>query len=134
MDAIYDNQRIIGTSLRVFDDQRFFRATPPGPGILGGRGQGASGGGKLPRLEELTTFKKIEKRKKGVSLLEALRGPDPVEPPPPKVQTQLSALQENVAAIRVDVAAILARLGPEPEPVDEAEAEAEILLILSTLL
>lgn len=135
MDGVFGSQWI-GTA-GVFGPQWFVATTPPIQPPSGGGGNtasgGSGGGGKLPRLEKLQVFRKIEKRKPGVSILEALRGPDLPEPPEPKPKQDM--LLEQVNAIRVDIADLRSRLGlDDPVPINEDDEEADLLLLLSMLL
>lgn len=124
-----------------------FTQSTPSPAQSGGGG-GASGGGKrhLPNLDELDTFRRIEKRRPGQSILDALRTPEsptPVaEAKPLAVKTEDSlAVVERRLGTKIDSIAakmearVAAPVASQPPAIPDTEDDdAEILSIISLLM
>lgn len=123
--------------------------------VVVGGGHTASGGGKrhLPNLDELDTFKRLTRRKRGQTIVEALREVDepavepttvekvaaaaekavavaPAAASPPDLNTKLAELVERLEST---VATLKEASKPPVEP-DTSADDAEVLSIILALL
>jgi hypothetical protein len=113
------------------------------------------GGGKVPNLDELEVFRKLEKRKPGQSIREALleEQPEPEEiaakpvrsiveypeqkpdaEPLPPTNPEFKLVQERLDEMREYMKVLQARAEAKPPLLNTDEDDAEVLFILSGLL